>query len=140
MLIHSLFLIYACINIAACDSIEVQSSTPDPCDKKTVEECHECSYWEKHSQDPAERDSDTIVTTYSEVCSKTGYIETVVCSDLSRKTRSCPPVESIELAKFWKFEGFMALTSVLSIIFVMFRMKKLDDEHTERIQRQLSAL
>ena len=110
-----------------CEATESESSSIDPCNE-VVEACHECSYWDKHDKDHADK------------CEITGYIETVKCSGSKPKIQSCPPIEAIELAKFWRFEGLMVLTSIISVIFVMLRMKKLDDEHTERIQRQLSAL
>jgi len=124
-------------SLVICGEEETQPSSPDPC--IPTEACHECSYWEKHSKHAVGKDD----TTLGEVCSKTGYVEAVKCTSGALKSltfRSCPPIESIELAKFWRFEGIMMLTSVVSVVVVMFRMRKLDEEHAERIQRQLSAL
>ena len=127
MLLNLCIIVLIHVFTKPCEAVDSESSSTDPC-TEIVQSCHECSYWDKHDENHAEK------------CKITGYIETVKCSGSEHRIQSCPPIATVELAKFWRFEGFMVLTSVISIIFVMLRMKKLDDEHTERIQRQLSAL
>ncbi|CAK8688446.1 unnamed protein product [Clavelina lepadiformis] len=75
-----------------------------------------------------------------QVCSRTGYIEQVKCKSGTTSYKSCPRDPEREMVIFWKFEGVMIFVSVLAGAIVMLRMRKLDRENIERIQRQISAL
>lgn len=74
------------------------------------------------------------------ICKQTGYIETIYFSKTGYNYRSCPKIEELEAAAYWKFEAAMLVVSLIFSICVMFRQRTLDKINTERIQKQLSAL
>ena len=53
---------------------------------------------------------------------------------------SCSGKAIEDLHAFWKFQAAMIVTSVLAGLVVVVRMRKLDRDNAERIQRQISAL
>uniref|UniRef100_H2YCH4 Jumping translocation breakpoint protein n=1 Tax=Ciona savignyi TaxID=51511 RepID=H2YCH4_CIOSA len=73
-------------------------------------------------------------------CGDTGYIEQVKCEISGTSIKSCPVDVSREAAVFWKFEGVMVVLSLISGLVVMHRMRKLNQDTIDRIQRQISAL
>lgn len=89
-------------------------------------ECHECSPEEK--------------TNNSELCSKTGFMETVYCKKTGKTSRSCENPLYRESRKFWWFEFASTMVAVVSVVMVFARYKALDYEHEERINKQISTL
>ena len=105
-----------------------RTSSNDVCDGgefTITEECHYCSddELEKYHQ-----------------CKPTGYIEMLKCKSGKMDAKNCNGRLAEQINSFWHFEIAMIVTSVVSGIAVMLRMRKLDRENTERIQRQISSL
>ncbi|XP_078492008.1 protein JTB-like [Ciona intestinalis] len=73
-------------------------------------------------------------------CSFTGYIEQVKCKTSGVSIKSCPMNMERETKMFWQFEGVVIVISLISGLVVIQRMRKLNQENIERIQRQISSL
>nr|CAB3257830.1 protein JTB-like [Phallusia mammillata] len=90
-----------------------------------VEKCHPCNSHE---------------LVIHQECKHTGYIEEIKCANSGFAIKRCPRDKHMEMVTFWKFEVGMIFMSIITATAVMFRMRKLDHENQERIQRQISAL
>ena len=56
------------------------------------------------------------------------------------EVRACQELPAVQIRLFWRFEFCCAFIGALSAYFTFFRMKQLDRENDERIQKQLSSL
>lgn len=75
------------------------------------------------------------------VCRLTGFIEKVRCKKSDTvEARACQELPEVQTRIFWRFELCCAFVAALSAYFTFYRMKQLDHEHDERIQKQLSSL
>jgi len=75
-----------------------------------------------------------------EICQLSGFIEKVKCTGGQVEGRACAKLPTYQTQLFWKFEFFVFVIGSLSAYYTFCRMKLLDNEHDERIKKQLSSL
>jgi hypothetical protein len=75
------------------------------------------------------------------ICETSGFIEQVKCKNTKETVyRACAKLPKYQTQLFWKFEFFVFAIGACSAYFTFYRMKHLDNEHDERIKKQLSSL
>ena len=91
-----------------------------------IRDCHECTNDENSK--------------YQGHCEESGFIETLQCMQSGEMHRSCENPMIGEARKFWWFELISALMACLALTVVFIRVRALDAEHEERINKQISTL